>query len=491
MSFEPLSDILLISLHPEHAARIYLGEKKAELRKTFPGSTKIVFVYETAPVSALTGAFWVKQAIRTSVQEAITLASAGGVGVASAEKYYEGHEYGWVIQIGNVVKFKRPLQLIELKSRNHYFAIPQTFLYLKRSEGLTQELMHTLQMEWQSALQLKPLSDANKGYFEELVTSTVGGAYEDIDRDFLDQVLDRRVGSQAAFSTREKSVLEMLWGNELIGFTVLTEKVYGGWKSGPTALLPQYRGLGFGQSIRRLIEEYCVRRGAIGIYCTCAESQPATVSYLLNNGMRFQARLGEHLARGRAELVFAKKLKRRRAIRVAPPTLSTNLPSMGRVVRIRSSHQKLDDVLDLFLRQMAAWYFKPKPGLRKAIRDSLLSKELGTTLYSAKCRSLYACLDKSGTPQMAALLTEKRSQMLKINLVAAVRSSALIKALLSKALKEMAPYRRVYLTVPAREMAAIQVLEHMGFSFEGILEDPFGAGANHICYGLIPGKPNR
>src|SRR6266849_4360642 len=99
MNGDSLSDCLMLSFYPEHAERIYLGEKRAELRKTFPGSAKIVFIYETSPVSALTGAFWVKEAIKTSVKEAVVLATASGVGTSRAESYYAGRDYGWIIKI--------------------------------------------------------------------------------------------------------------------------------------------------------------------------------------------------------------------------------------------------------------------------------------------------------------------------------------------------------------------------------------------------------
>lgn len=485
MNVDGMSDCLLLSLYPEHAEQIYLGEKRAELRKSFPGSAKFVFIYETSPVSAVTGAFLVKEAIKTSVEEAVVLATASGVGTSNARKYYAGHEYGWVIKIGPVVKFPRPFQLAELKLKNHYFSVPQTFSYLNRSEGVTQELIGALQQESEKAISLRLLSSVNRSGFERLVLSTVGNAYEDIDNDFLNQVLDRKVGLRGAFSTKEKTVFEVLWSDQLIGFTVLTAKTYGAWKSGPTILLSEYRGLGFGQTIRKCIEEYCLRHRAIGIYCTCAESQPATVSYLLNSGMMFQARLQEHLATGRAELVFSKKLRERIASRAHTMGPRSSIPIKGHIVRVKSDDQRLERILRFFLGQMSSWYFKPQPNLRKSIQDSLLSKEIGAVQYSAKSRSLYAFLDKGGIPKIAVLLTDKRSGMVKINLVASNRSSINIRRVLLRAIQQIESYRRVYLTVPVNERSAIEALESMGFRFEGILENPFGTGLNHICYGLL------
>ena len=53
---------VLISIHPEYAAMIYAGEKKIELRSTMPRKYELcedyIFIYETAPIFAVTG--WMK-----------------------------------------------------------------------------------------------------------------------------------------------------------------------------------------------------------------------------------------------------------------------------------------------------------------------------------------------------------------------------------------------------------------------------------------------
>lgn len=53
---------VLLSIHPEYASMIYAGEKKIELRTNFPRKydlcDHIIFLYETAPIFAVTG--WMK-----------------------------------------------------------------------------------------------------------------------------------------------------------------------------------------------------------------------------------------------------------------------------------------------------------------------------------------------------------------------------------------------------------------------------------------------
>lgn len=53
---------ILLSIHPEYAAMIYAGEKKIEFRANIPRKYELcedyIFLYETAPVYAVTG--WIK-----------------------------------------------------------------------------------------------------------------------------------------------------------------------------------------------------------------------------------------------------------------------------------------------------------------------------------------------------------------------------------------------------------------------------------------------
>lgn len=477
------SDCILLSIHPANAKKVYLGHKRAELRKSFPPSARFVFLYETAPVSAVTGAFLVKEAIKTSVQDAVSLASANGVEASRAANYYGDRENGWVIRIGNVVNFRASIPLSTLKERDHYFSIPQTFAYLARFEGLTQELVGTLIRESSSQVKLRPLTLENRGRFESLVKDEVGGSYEDIDEDFLLQVLNGNLGLESAFSTRGKKVFEALWGDDVVGFTVLTEKTYGAWKTGPTILLPEFRGFGLGQALRERIECYCAKRRAIGIYCTCPDSRPAVVSYLINSGMVPQARLRKHLSNGRDELVFAKKLRSLPAARPIRMRESRGKAN-GTVIRLTADDRRRTRIVRFFLREMARWYFEPHEDLEAAICRSLSSLESGITRYSAKGRMLYAFVDDRNRPKAAVLITSKRSRMAKLNIVVEGDRENIARRLLTKVLADTVQFRRIYLTVPVTRIATMAALSNAGFSFEGVLTDPFGLGVDHACYGF-------
>lgn len=65
---------VLISIHPEYAAMIYAGEKKIELRTTMPRKYELcedyIFIYETAPIFAVTG--WIKVDSYINVNKILT-----------------------------------------------------------------------------------------------------------------------------------------------------------------------------------------------------------------------------------------------------------------------------------------------------------------------------------------------------------------------------------------------------------------------------------
>lgn len=476
------SDYVLLSIQSDHATAIYRGDKKAELRKSFTSQAKVVFLYETAPVSAVTGAFIVRESFKTSVTEAAKIAQQCGVPEDRALLYYGDRQNGWVIAISFAIKFGEPIPIADLRTRDHYFLPPQSFLYLSKYEGLTQDLIAVLRSHLHNSLKLRALSAARRESISSLIRAEIGSNYEDIDDDFVHQVMDERAGADAAFSTVQKRVLEFVRGDELIGFTVVTIKQHGAWKTGPSVLLPHYRGIFLGQELRQVVESYCKREGARSIYCTCSSSQPSVVSYLLNSGMQLQARLKGHLGRDRDELVFSKGLIVSREF-VIPQLKYRPVHLPFSVTRILGSDQLTRKTLNFFLRHLPAWYFRPSPDLYNNIFDSLKTFEAGITAFSAKGRAMYGCFDSTNRLIAAAVITPKRSEMLKINLVSTTRDLHALKRLISAVLKDFSYFRRIYITVPTNQLSAIQVLSALGFHFEGILQEPFSAGIDHACFG--------
>lgn len=483
-----LSRIALISIHPDHAVRIYAGSKRAELRKSFNDQIRIVFLYETAPSSAVTGCFLVRNAFRRSSSSSVSLASEFGVDYERATNYFNGRKYGWVIEVAASVRFARPVSIRKLQETNHYFSAPQAFSYLSKYEGITQILFKEMYKSSKGAVRLRRLGSGGRHEFGRLVLSDVGAMYDDIDADFVEQITKPKIGSDSAFSTKRKVPLEIVMGKEVIGFTVLTEKSHNAWKSGPTILLPEFRGCGLGRLVRSKLEQYCIRQGGRSLYCSCASSQPGVVGYLLNSGMQFQARLHSHLSGERDEIVFAKNLVGtfdRAKLVDRDSIIRGGALKHRKVERIEFSHRKMKQIIDAIVEWMPYWYFPPPKSFSESIQLSLETFEKGIERHSSKPRWMYVCFDGAGKPRVIALGTKKRSNMIKLNILGSTKDARAYDETVRHALNFCKDSRRVYLTVPTSADFLATVLSEMAFKVEGILEDPFGTGENHLCFGKV------
>lgn len=124
---------VILSIKPKWAELIYLGKKTIEWRKSFPKADNIekVFLYETAPVKAITG-FFTLQEISCYIVSSVCaqpeqIIKSGCVPMVDLIKYRENVDclYGWMID--KVTKFSEPwgLQYVELKRP------PQSWCYDK------------------------------------------------------------------------------------------------------------------------------------------------------------------------------------------------------------------------------------------------------------------------------------------------------------------------------------------------------------------------
>lgn len=120
----------MLAIHPEHASRIFRGTKRAELRRRTPSTTpKICFVYETAPVSKVTGWFVVGSQFRGTLTQIWRRFRAGlSLSRSQVRRYLSGVQSGTVFSIRAPRRLRRPLSLRAVTGQ----AIPpQSFVYLK------------------------------------------------------------------------------------------------------------------------------------------------------------------------------------------------------------------------------------------------------------------------------------------------------------------------------------------------------------------------
>jgi predicted transcriptional regulator len=122
---------IVLALHPRYAQLIYDGKKRAELRRSFGGpGTRVVFIYETAPVSAVTGFFLVK-GFRSMRPQSAWREFDGKLGLTHAEfnEYVHGCDEVKILEIGKTAKLPAPLTLRAFTGRD---SAPQSFCYVSR-----------------------------------------------------------------------------------------------------------------------------------------------------------------------------------------------------------------------------------------------------------------------------------------------------------------------------------------------------------------------
>jgi predicted transcriptional regulator len=119
---------ILLSIHPEHAANILIGEKGFEFRRVCPRSEvgKII-IYATAPVGQVVGEADVAETIQGAPDEVWAIAcGSAGITRAAFEAYYAGREKAVAYRLAGVRAYSEPRAL----SGYGVKAAPQSFVYL-------------------------------------------------------------------------------------------------------------------------------------------------------------------------------------------------------------------------------------------------------------------------------------------------------------------------------------------------------------------------
>lgn len=122
---------VLLSIKPQYAEKIFMGEKKYEYRRNVfkREDVKIVVVYVTKPVGKVIGEFEIDDILKgnpDSIWEQTKFYS--GIDKNSYMEYFSERETGFAISIKKTKVYKKPLELVELNPRIKY--PPQSFMYL-------------------------------------------------------------------------------------------------------------------------------------------------------------------------------------------------------------------------------------------------------------------------------------------------------------------------------------------------------------------------
>ncbi len=134
------NNILLISVKPKYAKKIFNGSKTVELRRVSPKIKKddLVLVYVSSPKKALMGGFQVEKIIKGDPQILwFKIKTKAGISKKEFDIYYKNTNKGVAIIIKKVWSFNESLDLDHIKKYLPYFNPPQGYRYIKKKEKFT------------------------------------------------------------------------------------------------------------------------------------------------------------------------------------------------------------------------------------------------------------------------------------------------------------------------------------------------------------------
>ena len=119
---------ILISINPEHVAKILTGEKKFEYRtKIVQKDVDTLVIYETAPVKRVVGEVKILDVLALSPEGLwAKTKDDSGIGKSFFDAYFQGRSIAYAYHLGEVKVYESPREL----SFYGIKAAPQSFVYL-------------------------------------------------------------------------------------------------------------------------------------------------------------------------------------------------------------------------------------------------------------------------------------------------------------------------------------------------------------------------
>ncbi len=131
-----MAQVLLVSVKPEFAEKIFSGKKKIELRKAAPNVSPgdLIVIYSTTPVKAVIGIGEVGGILKMPPSRMWKLhGKILGIDKKRFFQYYEDIQVAVGIVLTSTLKFPNQLSLEEIKEKHPFFHPPQTFRYYNES----------------------------------------------------------------------------------------------------------------------------------------------------------------------------------------------------------------------------------------------------------------------------------------------------------------------------------------------------------------------
>lgn len=133
-----MSNILLLSIRPEYANKIFDRTKTVELRRVRPrllNKGDLVVIYVSSPEKAVLGSFNVDNIVEKPIAELWEeVEKIAGISDEEFYDYYKGVKLGVGIFLKDIHRFSQPVELHRLRNKLPNLKPPQSFRYLTANQ---------------------------------------------------------------------------------------------------------------------------------------------------------------------------------------------------------------------------------------------------------------------------------------------------------------------------------------------------------------------
>lgn len=129
-----MSSILLLSIRPEYANKIFDSNKTVELRRVRPrllNEGDLVLIYVSSPIKAVVGSFKVDYIIEKPPRELWEeVKDKAGISKGKFYEYYQGTSKGIGIFFKDIHRFREQVELQSLRKKLPELKPPQSYRYM-------------------------------------------------------------------------------------------------------------------------------------------------------------------------------------------------------------------------------------------------------------------------------------------------------------------------------------------------------------------------
>ncbi|MEG4213328.1 ASCH domain-containing protein [Microcoleus sp. S13_B4] len=133
-----MSNILLLSIRPEYANKIFDRTKTVELRRVRPrllNKGDLVVIYVSSPEKAVLGSFKVDNIVEKPIADLWEeVEKIAGISHENFYDYYKGVKIGVGIFLKDIHRFSQPVELHRLRNKLPNLKPPQSFRYLTTNQ---------------------------------------------------------------------------------------------------------------------------------------------------------------------------------------------------------------------------------------------------------------------------------------------------------------------------------------------------------------------